>query len=370
MADDIIASAKAMTSVTEGQYQTLGLPKGGLTPATLTAMAGLSQGGGLQVPDAMKNMVSSMQSNAFSQVSAIPELSSALTSAGITSATALNPTALSSVLATVQANANVSPSAQAAISSLTGAGSPLANMMAATSALSTLQSKLLPAGNPAAFGDFLLQAKSHVLDSIDIKKAVNAINAQDFSTVGAGATNMSSMVDRGLTATLGSTAAAGAALKATGTMMEGTDPAKMGTPGALVESMTKNKLANATGLNAKLAAAGVNLDDIHNPVYTDKIQSVLSSIKDPVVLNVAADQFNQTPFAGLPSYSGSDSSLYTANPFGGAAAQPGFNQGAVEGSVTQGSSTASTALGAGQAAAVGSGGGGLQSLRNLKNLGI
>ena len=341
MADDIIASAKAMTSVTEGQYQTIGLPKGGLTPATLTAMAGLSQGGGLQVPDAMKNMVSSMQSNAFSQVSAIPELSSALTSAGITSATALNPTALSSVLATVQANANISPSAQAAISSLTGTGSPLANMMAATSALSTLQSKLLPAGNPAAFGDFLLQAKSHVLDSIDIKKAVNAINAQDFSTVGAGA------------------------IKATGTMMEGTDPAKMGTPGALVESMTKNKLANATGLNAKLAAAGVNLDDIHNPVYTDKIQSVLSSIKDPVVLNVAADQFNQTPFAGLPSYSGSDSSLYTANPFGGAGATA-----TVAGSTTVGSSSASTALGAGQAAAVGSSGGGLQSLRNLKNLGI
>ena len=56
MADDIIASAKAMTSVTEGQYQTIGLPKGGLTPATLTAMAGLSQGGGLQSLRNLKNL--------------------------------------------------------------------------------------------------------------------------------------------------------------------------------------------------------------------------------------------------------------------------------------------------------------------------
>ena len=364
MADDIIASAKAMTSVTEGQYQTLGLPKGGLTPATLTAMAGLSQGGGLQVPDAMKNLVSGMQANAFSQVSSIPELSSAL---GNVSATAgnLTPSALNAVVANIQLDPNVSPSAKSAISSLTGTGSPLANMMSATSALSTLQSKLLPSGNPAAFGDFLMQAKSHILDSIDVKKAVNAINAQDFSTAGAGATNMSSMVDRGLTATLGSMSAAGAALKATGTMMEGTDPAKMGTPGALVESLRKNKLGNVTGVNAKLAAAGVNLDDLHNPIYADKIQSVLAGIKDPVVLNVAADQFNQNPFSGLPSYSGSDSSLYSGNPFSGASASP-----TVAGSTTVGSSTASTSIGANQAAQVGSGGGGLQSLRNLKNLGI
>jgi hypothetical protein len=241
----------------------------------------------------------------------------------------------------------------------------MSNVMTASSGLAALQAKLMPAGNPAAFGDFLMQAKSHVLDSIDIKKAVNAINAQDFSTVGAGATNMSSMVDRGLTATLGSLSAAGAALKATGTMMEGTDPAKMGTPGAFVESLRKNKLGNATGVNAQLAAAGVNLDDLHNPVYADKIQGVLSGIKDPVVLNVTADQFNQNPFAGLPSYSGSDSSLYTANPLTGATASP-----TVAGTTTVGSSTASTAMGAGQAAQVGSGGGGLQSLRNLKNLGI
>ena len=364
MADDIIASAKAMTSVAEGQYQTLGLPKGGLTPATLTAMVGLNQGGALQVPPAVAGIVSTLQSNAFSQVSSIPELSSALGNASI-SAGNLTPSALSSVVAGIQANPNVSPSAKTAISSLTGAGSPLANILSASSGLSALQAKLMPAGNPAAFGDFLMQAKSHVLDSIDIKKAVNSINAKDFSSYGAGVTNMSSLADRGLSASLGSLSAAGAALAATGTMMEGTDPAKMGTPGAFVESLTKNKLANATGVNADLVAAGVNLDDIHNPIYADKITNVLQNIKNPIAINVAADQFNQNPFAGLPSYTGSDSSLYTANPLTGAAASP-----TVAGTTTVGSSTASTALGAGQAAQVGSGGGGLQSLRNLKNLGI
>ena len=364
MADDLIASAKAMTSVTEGQYQTIGMPKGGLTPATLTAMVGLNQGGALQVPSSVSNMVSSMQTNAFSQVSAVPDLSSALTSAGITTPTLLTPTALTSVVATIQANANVSPSAKATMTTLTQTGSPLANLMSASSGLKDLQAKLLPSGNPAAFGDFLMQSKSHIMDSIDVQKAMKFIQAQDFSSYGSGITNMSSMADRGLNSALGSLSASGAALTSTGTMMEGTAPSKMGTPGAFVESMTKNKLLNASGLHAKLVEANVDMDNIHDPVYADSIKKAMSSIKDPLILNVTADQFNQNPFAGLPSYAGSDSSLYQANPLSGATSTTT----AATGAVTQGTSTISTAIGSGQAPTVGIGG--LQSLVNLKNLGI
>ena len=45
---DMIASARNMTVVAEGQYNTVGMPKGGLTPATITAMVGFKQGKGLE----------------------------------------------------------------------------------------------------------------------------------------------------------------------------------------------------------------------------------------------------------------------------------------------------------------------------------
>ena len=43
---DIIASARSMTTVADGQYVAIGMPKSSLTPATLTAMVGMAQGGG------------------------------------------------------------------------------------------------------------------------------------------------------------------------------------------------------------------------------------------------------------------------------------------------------------------------------------
>jgi hypothetical protein len=46
---DIIASARSMTTYTENQFDAIGFPKGGLTPATLTAMVGFSKGEGLQM---------------------------------------------------------------------------------------------------------------------------------------------------------------------------------------------------------------------------------------------------------------------------------------------------------------------------------
>jgi hypothetical protein len=86
----------------------------------------------------------------------------------------------------------------------------------------------------------------------------------------------------------------------------------VGKPGGIVESFMKNKLSNATGLTEKLAAAGVNLEYMHNPVYADKITGVLGSIKGSSSVAAAAEQFGQNnPFAGVPSYKGNDSSLYT-----------------------------------------------------------
>ena len=69
-------------------------------------------------------------------------------------------------------------------------------------------------------------------------------------------------------------------------------------------------------MNQKLIDAGVDLNNIHDPVYADKISGVLSNIKDPAAINTSADQFGiNNPFAGLPSYTGSDSSLYKTPTF-------------------------------------------------------
>jgi hypothetical protein len=114
-------------------------------------------------------------------------------------------------------------------------------------------------------------------------------------------------------------------MASTGTMFNGIDVKNFGTPSGMVEALTKNKLANATGVNQKLIEAGVDLNDIHNPVYADKISSVLTNIKDPAAINATAEQFKiNNPFAGLPSYTGSDSSLYKTPDFltGGSGTAP------------------------------------------------
>jgi len=178
------------------------------------------------------------------------------------------------------------------------------------SSLKSLQDKILPSGNHAAFGAFLNQATAHIGDATDLQNTTNFISGSNFGDFGSGITNMQSLTDQGLTGKFGSLSAAGAALSSSGSMFDGIDPKNIGSPAGLVQALNNNKLGNASGVNAKLAAAGVNLNDLTNPVYANKIAQVTGSIKDPAVLNTVADQFGQTPFGGLPSYTGSDSSLY------------------------------------------------------------
>lgn len=239
---------------------------------------------------------------------------------------------------------------------------------AALSALDTVQSNLGFGGSPnhAAFGTFLQQASQHCKDSVQIKQSTNFLESVDYSSFGSGITDMGSMAERGLTGSLGSLTGAGAAMSATGSMFNGVDVKDFGSPLGLVKSLQTNKLANATGVNAKLAEAGVPLNDIDNPIYADKISQVMGSINDPAALTAASDQFGITnPFAGLPSYSGSDSSLYNTPTFlGGTSITPSD---VPTGAVTIGSSSASTALGASLAPTVPEGGGGIQSLKDLSD---
>jgi hypothetical protein len=318
-----------MTTVADGQYVAIGTPKAAITPATLTAMVGMAQGGGAAIDIA-------------------PKVNEAMTK-------------LQTVASGTDYPANVN--AQAALNTLT-----------------TIQGKLFNKDDAGGFGAIVGKVQSHISNSNDVLNSTTFLKDSNYSDFGSGITDMSSMGDRGMTNVFGSLPGAGKAMSSFGTMFNGIDVKRFGTPSGLVESLQNNKLANATGLNQKLADSGVDLNDIHNPVYADKISSVLGSIKDPAAISTSADQFGiNNPFVGLPSYTGSDSSLYKTPDFltGGSATAPvattiptagtsAFGAPTTTGFPTaSGYSTASTTLGASQAPEVGVGG--IQSLKDLSD---
>ena len=256
---------RATTVVSEGQYNAIAIPKGGLTPATITAMVGMAQGGGAAIDIS-------------------PKVTATMTK--LDEARFGNDTALA-------ANANI-----------------------AYNTLTNVQSRLFNRDDAGGFGKTISLIKSHQNDTNDLLNTTNFLSNSSYSDFGSGITDLSSMGDRGLTNVLGSLPGAGKAMASTGTMFNGIDVKNFGTPSGMVEALTKNKLANATGVNQKLIEAGVDLNDIHNPVYADKISTVLTNIKDPAAINTTADQFGITdPFAGLPTYTGTDSSVYKSPDF-------------------------------------------------------
>lgn len=272
-----LVTSQAGSVVAENQHVTLGTASAAVTPATATAMVGINQ----------------------------------------------------NIALDLNANVKIAKDKLTTISANVGGAYSAAEVSAATTALSSLNSLHSSLGfggspNQAAFGSFLNQAHNHVKDSISLRQSTDFMANSSWSDFGSGINNLSSSVDRGLTNQIGSFKGAGAAIASTGTMFNGIDIKNFSSPTGLVQSLQNNKLANATGVNQKLVDAGVDLNDLDNPVYKDQISNVLGSIKDPTAINVTADQMNITnPFAGLPSYSGDDSSLYnTQNIFGSSASTP------------------------------------------------
>ena len=305
-----LVTSKSATSIVEGLKTTLATPASSLTPATFTAMIGINQGSAFQLAAPVQDTINQLTSIASS-------------------------------------NSSANTAAAAALSSL-----------------NSFHAGLGFGGTPnhAAFGDFLNQAHSHIKDATELRTSTDFMANLNYSDFGPGISDMGSMADRGISTQLGSLSGVGAAMASTGSMFNGVSIKNFGSPAGLVESLNNNKLGNASGVNALLAQNNIPLDDLSNPVYKDQIDQVMSSIKDPETINTVSKQFGTTPFAGLPSYSGSDSSLYTTNAFAGATASAGST---VEGTVTQGVSTASTAFGAAAAPTVGTGG--IQSLKDLSD---
>jgi hypothetical protein len=263
---DIIASARSMTTYSDNQYVAVGFPKGGLTPATITAMVGFSKGEGLQMNPAVEDAM----------------------------------TAMDNKLATLDPNVD---------------GVLITQITNAKNKLSSVSSKIF-AGGPAAFMQKLNIARGHIADSIELKKVTAFTANQSLDSFGTGMKSMSSLSSNGLDGAMGNMAAAGAAMAAAGPLFDLGDVKNLGSPVGLVKKLSSSKMANVTGVNDELVKAGVDINDLENPAYADKISKVMNNIKDPKVLKDVADQFGVNPPGGLPEVGKqSFAASLTDNPF-------------------------------------------------------
>jgi hypothetical protein len=246
--DDGLVVSKASTVQAEGLPVTLG-PGGSssITPATLVVMCGMKNGTALQVPAVVTESIGALNDFAASIASTQAELA--------------------------------------------------ANIQAAATALEAQTSKIM-----SGMASYFNQAMSHVADSEAIKSVTSFMNEVDFPDLGSGIKDMASLADQGLSNALGSLSSAASVMESAGKVFDVSNMATFGTSGGLVESVISNKLANYSGLNIQLESAGVDLTQIHDPSYKSQIDSALSNITDPGILDTVTDQY------GLPS--GSISSLH------------------------------------------------------------
>ena len=213
--DYSLVTSKAGTVVAENLKVTLATAGGpaGLSPATITAMVGISQNLSLKIADDVTSVTNYLQSIASSNVAA-----------NITANTIL-------------------------------------------SSMTSLQSSLGFGGSPnqGGFGSIISQCVQHCKDSVQLKQATNFLESIDYDKFGSGISDMGSMVERGMSNVVGDLSAAGAAMASTGSMFNGIDVKDFGNPLGLVKSLQANKLANFSGVNSALTAAGVPLSDLDNP---------------------------------------------------------------------------------------------------------
>ena len=249
--DISLVTSQAGSVVAENLKVTLGTQgAGGFSPSQVMAMVGISQGTALKLGDAVLSVKSTLTSIAGN---------------------VLDPRRTA---------------AQTALTNLT-----------------TLHSNMGFGGTPnhAAFGSFLQQAVQHCKDSVQIKQNVDFISGAKFGDFGSGVKDISSMADRGITNSLGSLTNAGAAIKSSGSLFNGIDIKNFGTSLGLVKSLQNNRLANSTGVNQALQTAGVDINDLDNPVYANAIKQAVSSVNSPTATRTAAEQFGINPPGGLPA---------------------------------------------------------------------
>jgi hypothetical protein len=237
--DISLVTSKASSTVVESMKVALATASAAITPATLTAMVGIKDGSALALPASVTGAMSSL---------------------GAITGNILHP--------------------------LYGAAS------AALTNLTNFQANLMPAGNHAAFGSFLNQAQGHIGDSIEINNATTFMSETSFEEMGAGITNMSSMATQGLDGALGSLTHAASAFEAAGPVFDLNKISSLGSTTGFVDKLNSVKLGNASGVNAAIAAAGL---DMTNPEHAPAISKIVGSIKDPAIIATIQDQLKISP---------------------------------------------------------------------------
>lgn len=250
-----LVTDNASSVITEFHRVAYGIPASSITPSTVTAMVGIAKGEALDLAPKVKSAMS----------------------------------ALSAKAASLDFPANVQ------------AASALAN-------LTSLQSDLGVTGtagtsNLGNFGQILSRAQSHIQTGIEIKNVEKFVANTSFSDFGSGITNMSTMATRGLDSVMGNLPSAANALEIAGPCFDLGNPATIGTGAGFVEKLRSAKLGNFTGLNQQLAANGVDLDRLDDPVYSDSISKTLSNIKDPETISAVSAQLSINPANKLTSLS-------------------------------------------------------------------
>ena len=315
---DMIASARAMTTVAEGQYNTLGLPKGSLTPATITAMVGFKQGKGLQVAPDITAAISKLQSHSMGVINgAAPGMSAALAAAGITQDAILSSTDTAGTVANIKAAA-----AGAGIMIDTATEQSMTASLGATTALSSFSSQML-AGGPAGFMQKFNQARAHISDAIELKKVTSFCSNVSLESFGSGISKISDLADQGMKSSLGDLSKVGDCMAATGKLFDMKDMESFGKPAGMIAKMFSSKMGNATGIKPLLKQVGVDENNLNDPVYAGQIDKAMARIKDPKILNAVAEQFEvKLPTGALPTVGTKNltdglKSAAAANPFSG-----------------------------------------------------
>lgn len=257
---DKIVTSKAGTVIAENLKVTLSTMGGGggLTPSILTSLVGIANNQALQE------------------------------AADVTSAKTILQTHV----------AMLSPNVAGYIPGVSGPGNAAAS---ALTSLSSLQTNLGIGTSPshARFGSMLAQAKSHIDDSVEIKKATNFISNSSFADFGSGVVDFKSMVTQGMSNVFGNLPTTAIILEKTGGCFDLSTPKEFGTGAGFVNKLNNSKLGNLTGVNEALVKNNVDLTDIIDDVYTDTVTNTLTNITDPAIIKTVADDLEVTPIAPI-----------------------------------------------------------------------
>lgn len=188
----------------------------------------------------------------------------------------------------------VFPNAAGYIPGVSGPGNAAAS---ALTSLSSLQTNLGMGTSPshARFGSMLAQAKSHIDDSVEIKKATNFISNSSFTDFGSGVVDFKSMTTQGMSTVFGDLPTTASILEKTGGCFDLSTPEEFGTGAGFVNKLNSSKLGNLSGVNEALVKNNVDLTDITDSVYTDTVANTLTNITDPTIIKTIADDLNVTP---------------------------------------------------------------------------